>query len=146
MITPDLITTIIKALRTNSQAVIIDTGHILNDSTLSLLEQATYILIITTPDLPSVKSTKLFLDIGDQLAFASDRITLVVNQADLPYGLSAQQIKNVLKHPTLHEIPHDPKFHLALNRGLSIVQHDATSSSANAITALAQTVWETVQS
>lgn len=144
-ITPEMVTEIIKGLKKHFKIVLIDTSSHLNDKTLAVLENADYILVIMSPELPSIKSTKLFLELADQLEFAPTRLGVIMNRATLPGGIPLQKIERALKLQRTHHIPDDPRLHLAINKGVAVTQQDPGAPSAQAITALAEEVWQKLE-
>lgn len=143
-ITNEMITKIIIELKKQFNAVVIDTGTQLSDRTLSVLDVADYILVVAVPELPSIKSVKLFLEVAEQLNFAPNRMLVALNRANVPGAIKPGQIKAVLKLPEIYQIPHDPKMHLALNRGAPVCQHEPGAPSARAITSMAQQLWQKI--
>lgn len=138
MITPAAVGDILKFLKTQFKMVMVDTNSALKDMTLTILEKADYILLVTTPELPAIKSAKLFLEIAEQLEFDMKRLLVVINQADKPGGIKIEKIKEILNMPNSYQIPYDPKLHFALSRGQSVCQSDSGAPSARAIVSLAQ--------
>ncbi|NJN97685.1 MAG: hypothetical protein HC875_28195 [Anaerolineales bacterium] len=104
--------------------MVIDTSSQLNDKTLTVLDSADFILVVGTPELPSIKSTKLFLELADQLEFAAHRLGVVINRATLPGGISPDKIEKALKLAQAYRIPYDPKLHLAINKGTALTQQE----------------------
>jgi pilus assembly protein CpaE len=141
-ITPDIIDKIIKGLKSDFKIVLVDTCSKLNEPTMTVLENADYILMLTSPELPAVKSAKLFLELADRLEFDSERLGVIINRANLSGGISPKQIGKVLKLKHAYFVPHDPRLHMAINKGIAVTQEDAGAPSAQAITDLAQEVWQ----
>ena len=141
-ITPQMMSEIIKSLKKHFKIVVIDTSSQLNDKTLAVLDNADYILVVTTPELPAIKSTKLFLELADQLEFSPNRLGVVMNRATLPGGISPDKIEKALKLPQSYRIPYDLKIHLTINKGMAITQQEASAPSAQAIIYLAQDLWQ----
>jgi pilus assembly protein CpaE len=143
-ITPDMVTEVIKGLKKLFKAVVVDTTSKLNDVTLNILEQADYILVVTGPELPAVKSVKLFFELADQLEFPHDHLGLVINRVNAPGGVSTGQIAKVLKIDRPYLVPDDPRLYMAMYRGVAVNQQDSSAPSAQAIIRLANEVWQKV--
>jgi pilus assembly protein CpaE len=141
-ITPAMVSEIIKSLKKHFKIVVVDTSSQLNDKTLIILDNADYILVVTTPELPAIKSTKLFLELAEQLEFSAERVGVVINRATLPGGISPDKMEKALKLKQSYRIPYDPKMHLAINRGAAVNQQEPTAPSAQAVTYMAQDLWE----
>ncbi|GAB4442620.1 MAG: hypothetical protein Fur0044_39040 [Anaerolineae bacterium] len=141
-ITPAMVSEVIKSLKKHCKIVVIDTTSQLNDKTLTVLDNADFILVVSTPELPSIKSTKLFLELADQLEFSAHKLGVVINRANLPGGISPDKIEKALKLSQAYRIPYDPKMHLAINKGVAITQQEASAPSAQAVTYIAQDLWQ----
>ncbi len=141
LITPEKLSQIIEILQTQYQAVLVDTSAYLSNQTLAVLDAANYILIVITPEIPAMKSAKLFLELLEKLEYSLDRVGVIVNRANIEGGIAINQIQKVLKISKMYYIPNDNKLHAAINKGLSIFEHEADAPSAKAITLLAGVVW-----
>jgi hypothetical protein len=82
----------------------------LSDHNLAVMEAADLTLLVITPDLPSVKNARLFLDLAFALDLKPDRFALVINRAATPGGLPPQQIQKLFTLPHIYTIPDDPKI------------------------------------
>jgi len=108
-----------------------------------MIESATQLLAVTTPELPAIKNLQLFLDLVQALELVSpDQISVVVNRANVPGGIPTQQIRTVLKVGEVYTVPDDPKLHAALVRGTLIVQEDANAPSTQATMKLSEAIWK----
>lgn len=134
------------ALSDHHNAVVVDTTPQLTDVTLSILEKASYILVVTTPELPAIKSVKLFLELAEQLHFDMSCLFVVINRADLPGGIPPAQIEKVLQLKHTFRIPNDTKLHFALNRGASICLTEPSAASSSAIVSLAKDLRQRISS
>jgi pilus assembly protein CpaE len=133
-----MVASAIDALRMHHNIVLVDTTPQLTDITLAVLEKASYILVVTTPELPAIKSVKLFLELAEQLDFDMTRLFVVINRADLPGGIPPNQIEKVLQLKHTFRIPNDTKLHFALNRGASVCLTEPAAASSTAIVSLAK--------
>jgi pilus assembly protein CpaE len=144
IISPSVIPEVINNLKKQFKMVVVDTHADLKETTLNILETADYILVVLTPELPSIKSAKLFLEVAEQLEYDPKRMVIVINQADKPGGIKTDKIEEVLQIDQTYRIPYDPKLHFALSKGQSICQQDSSAPSARAITAMAHQLWRTM--
>ncbi|MBN1995592.1 MAG: response regulator [Anaerolineae bacterium] len=142
-ILPDMLPEVVKGLKNLFKAVVVDTCSQLTDITVNILEKADYILVITSPELPAIKSVKLFLELAGRLEFAPNRLSVVINRAQIPGGVRPDQIGKVLKlsqQPYL--VPYDPRIYMAMYKGALVNQQDSSAPSAQAIARLAAEVWQ----
>jgi pilus assembly protein CpaE len=141
-ITPQMVSEIIHRLKKHFKMVVIDTPSQLNDKTLMVLDNADYILVVTTPELPAIKNTKLFLELANQLEFSGNKLGVIINRATLPGGISPDKMEKALKLQQAYRIPYDPKMHLAIGKGVAINQQEPSAPSAQAVTYMAQDLWQ----
>jgi len=142
LITGNMMIQVVRALKAQTRAVIVDAASYLTDHNLALIEAATDVLLVITPDLPSVKNAKIFLELAPDVGLKPDQIALVINRATMPGAIPTPQIEKALKLTRVYAIPDDPKLRLALIKGVSIFQLDAASPSAVAIDAMAKAIWQ----
>ncbi|RMF01525.1 MAG: response regulator, partial [Chloroflexi bacterium] len=131
-----MVTEIIGGLKERFNAVLVDTASKLNDVTLAVLDAADLILVVTTPDLTSIKSAKLFLELTEQLEFDTNRLQVVINRANQPGGIPVAKIEKVLQLQQSYSVPYDPKLYFLLNRGAPICLEEPAAPSATAIISL----------
>jgi len=141
LITGNMMIQVARTLKSHSQALVVDTASYLTDHNLALMEVANDVLLVITPDLPSVKDAKLFLELAPDLGLRPERVGLVINRATMPGAIPAAQIEKALKLTRVFQIPDDPKLRLSLIKGVSVFQLDANAPSAQAFRQLAQAVW-----
>jgi pilus assembly protein CpaE len=143
-ITAPMVTEVIEGLRKHFNLVVVDTNCKLDDRMMAILDRASHVLMVTSPELPAVKSAKLFLELADLLDYGSKKLSVVVNRANLPGGYSIRQVEKVLKLERTYAVPYDPRMHLAINKGTAVTQQDVSAPSAQAIIRLAAEVWQKV--
>jgi len=135
LITPDHIKTILEELRKNFDYIIVDTWTALHDLVLRVLDISDRIVLVTIPDVPSIKNVRLFFDVTEALEYPADKLILVVNQADRRAGgISVKLIEENLKHPVAARIPFDDRTALlSINQGVPFVLGDRRNPLAQAI-------------
>jgi pilus assembly protein CpaE len=143
-ITPEMVGQIIKTLRTQYNLVVIDTASQLTDRTLTVLDNADHVLLVTGPELPAIKSAKLFLELAPQLEFSTERIEVIMNRANQPGGIPVDKIEKALKLKRSFHVPYDPRIHTAINKGVAVTLQDTSAPSAKAIRQIAVTLWQKI--
>jgi pilus assembly protein CpaE len=139
-ISSGMLAAMVDWLRHAFNTVIIDTTCKLSDEMLRFIDAATVILVVTTPELPSIKSAKLFLELAEELKLPEEKIMVVINRAGIPGGIQPGQINRVLNIKHSHQIPYDSKMHFSLNKGIPICLDAPSSPSSLALTAIAKEV------
>ncbi len=133
-----------RRLRDRSSAVVIDTGSYLTDQNLALFDIVNLVLLVITPELASVKNARVFCDIAPHLGLSPERIVLVINRANMLGAIPAAQVEKALGLPRVFSIPDDPKLRYSSVKGATIFQLDANAPSAQAIGALARSLWDLI--
>ena len=107
LVTIDHMKGLIAALRQHYDYVILDTHSTLNDMTLTLLDIADKIILVSQQTLPSLKNASRFYELTDELDYDPHKIMLIVN-ATMPQGrISMKDIADALKQPVMASLPAD---------------------------------------
>ncbi|HTP08689.1 MAG TPA: response regulator [Anaerolineae bacterium] len=144
LITGSMLVQAARRLRDRSSAVVIDTGSYLTDQNLALIDIVSLVVLVITPELASVKNARIFCDMAALLGLPPERIVLVINRATMPGGIPAAQIEKAMGLSRVFQIPDDPKLRYSSVKGATIYQLDANAPSAQAISALAQGLWNLI--
>jgi pilus assembly protein CpaE len=142
LITGSMLVQATRRLRDRSSAVVIDTGSYLTDHNLALIDVVSLLLLVITPELASVKNARVFCDMAPHLGLSSERIVLIINRANMVGGIPAAQVEKALGLSRVFQIPEDPKLRYASIKGVTLFQLDANSPAAQAIAALARSLWD----
>lgn len=86
--------------------IVVDVGTDLGPAQMAVLQEATAIMIITTPEVLVVTQTQRLINELLSATLPKDCFQLVINKAS-PTGLSPQAISNQLQLPALGIIPQD---------------------------------------
>jgi len=109
---------VLDALASRYVYTVIDCQCHLDDLTVASLARADLMLVVLTPDVPSVKNAMQFLATLNRLALDPEKALLVLNQADRRVGLKSDDIAHTLRHPVSLEVPFHREVVLeAINRG-----------------------------
>jgi pilus assembly protein CpaE len=144
LITGSMLVQAARRLRDRSSAVVIDTASYLTDHNLALIDIVSLVLLVITPELASVKNARIFCDMAPHLGLSPERIVLVINRVNMPGGIPAAQVEKVMGLPRVFHIPDDPKLRYSSVKGATIFQLDANAPSAQAIGALARSLWDLI--
>jgi pilus assembly protein CpaE len=141
LVTPEYLKRILEELRLQYDYIVVDTATIVNDTVLTALDLADRIVLVATPDIPSIKNARLFFEITDALSYSPNKIMLVVNKVDRRSGITAQMIEDNIKHQVAGQIPLDELLVLtSINRGVPIMVDQRTKPIGQAIQQLAERV------
>ncbi|MEJ2012852.1 MAG: hypothetical protein P8X64_11610 [Anaerolineales bacterium] len=82
-------------------------------------------MTISTPEIPSIKDTRLLFDLLGVLEFPKQRVFFVLNRMDRKSGITAEAVSENLKVPVDGEVPFDEKaVASSINRGTPLLLND----------------------
>jgi pilus assembly protein CpaE len=135
---------LLELMRNEFDVVIVDTWSWIDDVVLAVLDTATTIVLVVTPNIPSIKSARLFLEVADRLNYPVDKISLVVNSVDRRMGIRVEQIEQAMMKVSA-QIPLDEQMvQAAANHGVPFVLRDQSQPVSQGILQLAQHIRDTV--
>ncbi|AHZ85761.1 ATPase, T2SS/T4P/T4SS family [Bdellovibrio bacteriovorus] len=105
-INPDLLGKLVEFFSRAYKFIIVDVGTELGPAQMAVLQEATAIMIVTTPEVLVVTQTQRLVNELLSATLPKDMFQLVINKAS-PTGLSPQTISNQLQLPFLGIIPQD---------------------------------------
>ncbi len=122
--------------------VLVDTSSALDDVTLGALQDASDIIIlVTTQDIPSIKNSRLFLDLADQLRIERKRILFTMNRFDKRIGITPEKISESFKQEIVAVIPLDERTVIpAVNRGVPFMLGDKSRPVARGVLTLIEAI------
>lgn len=112
---------IIDSLKAYFDVVILDTGNNTRDYTLISLEKAQKAVIVTTPEVPTIRNVQSLLETMKQIQYPTEKLNLVINGVNKNTEISIPDIVNTLNIPFLGTIPEDPRVPQANNHGEVLV-------------------------
>lgn len=121
-ITREQIDMIVDGLLDRYSYVVADTWCVLDEITMALLERADDVLVVTTPEIPSLKNVKFFLEYMRQHELTHGRISIVLNRFPSVDGVSLEDVQQHLRHPVSANIPSAGQLiTYSINRGIPVV-------------------------
>jgi pilus assembly protein CpaE len=133
-IRPDDLFTVFKALERRYDFIVVDAGNTLSENVVTLLDASDRILLVTTPDLASLRDTSQFIQFSQTLAYPADKNLVVLNRAGLEGGIRESDVDNALRHQIFAAIPDDgPNALRSLNRGVPLLLRYPRSPASRSI-------------
>lgn len=120
-ITPDQIGHVLRQLADQYLYVVVDTSPGLLEQTLTVLEEATDVVAVTTMDVSSVRGTRKQLDLLDELGLLPGARQVVVNMGDRASGLTVRDIENALDARVDLVVPRTRGAAVASNTGETVM-------------------------
>ena len=134
------ISKIVEVMANTYDYVVIDTAPHFTDTLVSALDAATMILLLTTPDVPSLKNTKLTIGVMRNWGYSEDKVKMVVNYAYTSDGVLPSDAENTLEYPIFWKIPNDSAATTAIKVGRPVIEVKPGSKLAQNIQGLAQSI------
>lgn len=132
---------VLDYLRTLYSYVIVDTSSTLTDAILAAMDTSDLIILLTTQDIPSIKSTRLFLDLADVLKIPRRRILFAMNRYDKRIGITPEKVSESFKHDIVATLPLDERTVVpSINRGQPFMMGDRSRPIARACLSLVEVV------
>ena len=125
------ISTIIDQLRSHFAFTVLDCEHHMSERTLSAMDVADRILLVTQLNVAALRSTQRSLAICRRLGYANDKMCVVVNRYQSGEALSLTDASEVLKCEIFWKLPNDYRTSAgALMKGIPVAELDASSKLA----------------
>jgi len=135
----DQFTKILRYLRQIYAYIVVDSSSYLNDVTLSVLDIADTVILVTVQDIPSVKNDRLFLDLLLTLSIPVEKVVLVLNKYDKRIAILPEKIGENLKQTVVAVIPLDEKTVIpSVNRGVPFMIENKTQPAARGVYTLVE--------
>lgn len=146
-VTGEQLGSVVRYLSRMYPYVLVDTGSLLNDLTLAVLDAADLVILVITQDIPSIKNARLFLDLADGLGISRDQILLVMNRFDKRRSITPERVRDNFKKDVDVIIPLEEKLVIpAMDRGEPFVLRNANNPTAKAISDMVEKVVSAVKS
>jgi pilus assembly protein CpaE len=143
-VAPQDVGEVVTRLASRFDYLLVDLPHSLTDATLSIMDAAERIVLVTTPTLPSIKNARIILDLFQALDYSDEKIMFIMNRVFDGRGRASipiDAIENNLRRKTNVRIPLDEQTFLsAVNQGVSVIARDTNRSPAKDLIDLATAI------
>jgi pilus assembly protein CpaE len=145
LVVPDHMKRILEELKKTFDFIVVDTWTSLHDLVLTIMDVSDRIVLITTPDIPSIKNTKLFFEVTEALGYPPEKVFLTINKVDRRSSIRAEDIQTGIKHPVAATLALDERVATpAANQGAPFVFSAANSAIAQSMVDLAHQLLDTL--
>ncbi|OGO49310.1 MAG: hypothetical protein A2W37_13035 [Chloroflexi bacterium RBG_16_63_12] len=143
LVTPSALKKVLENLREGFAYVIVDTSSVLREVEIALFDISDRIILVASPDIPSLANVKKFFDLAVKLEYPPDKTILIMNKVDKRGGISPASVEETLKHPIKGQILIDEKTVLtAINSGVPFITGPKNLPPVQGILDLAQKLKE----
>jgi len=133
----DYLRDIYAALRTMSDAVIVDTPPGFTAEVIATIDVSSDICMIGMLDSLSLKNMKLGLETLELMGYETGNVTLILNRSDSSVGILPEDVSTIIGRPPDISVPSDREIPRSINEGTPIVSSKPGSGVAKAFEALA---------
>jgi len=120
-IEPRQIANILHLLRELADIVIVDMPSSFDQTALEVIDASDKIMMITSMDLPSIKSSKVAYGLLEILNMPPEKVELVLNRADTKVGLELEEIERSVGKDISWAIPSDRAVPRSINLGVPFI-------------------------
>ncbi len=129
----DLYTVFIQLLR-RYDLVVIDAGSSLNDNSVTLMDSADKILLVTNPDLAALHDVSRFVQVSRSLGYSPEKFLFILNREGMTGGIRTNDINAALNQQPFARIPDDTgNATRSVNRGIPLLLRYPRSPASRAI-------------
>src|SRR5687768_917478 len=122
---------ILKALRKYYDYVVVDTWHSIEEATLAIIEQSGVLLVVTTPEVPSLRNTKRLLDMLRERPDLRGTVQVIVNRFPSKSAVEMKDIESSRGVRPLAAIASDgTAVTSGVNEGISVVSRKGLATQS----------------
>jgi pilus assembly protein CpaE len=138
-VSPDQFSQLLRYLRQFYPYVVVDTSSYINDITLSVLDVADAVVLVTVQDIPSIKNDRIFLDLLSTLNIPIEKVALVMNKFDKRIAILPEKVGENLKQEVAAVIPLDERTVIpSVNRGVPFMIDNKTQPASKGVYTLVE--------
>jgi pilus assembly protein CpaE len=97
----------LEVLQSRFDYVILDSGNLIDDITVTALHWPSTLLLISTLTLPSIRNIKRLIDYLSEINHPNERVEFVINRYKSKYEISLHNFENSLHQEPFCIIPND---------------------------------------
>ncbi len=124
---------VLALLRDHFDHVVIDASHAIDETSLSALDMADHLVLITQQSIPVIRITQRCLDLFRRLGYPPEKIRLVINRFQEDETMTVKGIEEALGQPVSNTIANDYAHVIdSVNRGILIAEaHPKSPANAD---------------
>jgi pilus assembly protein CpaE len=131
---------ILMAVRSAFPFIVVDAARALNDFTVKAMDESDHVLLVATPDVPSVYNTTRCLELFQKMGYDRDKVLIALNRCNGVDELDPSAIEDLLKYPVSWRLPkHDFNAMAdAVNKGVPVTRLLPNSKLSQNLAKMAQ--------
>ncbi|MGN6780211.1 MAG: AAA family ATPase [Marmoricola sp.] len=132
-VTPPVIAEALRVARREYDVVVVDTPPSFDERVIAAFDLTDLCLVLTTPEIASLKNLRLALDTLDLLGQPADLRRIVLNRARAKTGVSARDVAQAVHTGVDAQVPESGDVGRSMNRGVPLVLERAKHPVAAAV-------------
>jgi pilus assembly protein CpaE len=133
------VNSILGLLRSQFGYTVVDCEHHLSEATLTALDAANRIVLVTQLSVPALRSTQRTLAVCRRLGYEESKLCVVVNRYQSGDVLPIKDAEDLLQAPIFFRLPNDYRLSAeSLTQGVPVIVQDPNSRLAKAYGELAR--------
>ena len=130
---------ILNLLRSHFAVTVVDCEHHLSEATLTALDAANRIVLVTQLSVPALRSTQRSLAVCRRLGYDDSKLCVVVNRFQSGDVLPIRDAEDLLQAPIFWKLPNDYRLSAAsLTKGVPVAMEEPGSKLARSYSDLAK--------
>jgi pilus assembly protein CpaE len=121
LVTDEKVELLLAVASPSYDVIVVDTSPFFHGPMLSTLDHTDELLLVCSPEVPTLKNVRLGIETLKLLAFPQDRLRLCLNRADAAVGMSRPEVEGALSVSVDFELPSVQDVPAAVNRGTPLV-------------------------
>jgi pilus assembly protein CpaE len=97
----------LELLQSMFDYVIVDSGHLFDDITVTTLNRTSTLLLVSTLTLPVVRQTKRFVTLLGNFNYPKESLKIIINRYKSKHEISLQDFENAVSQKPFGIIPND---------------------------------------
>jgi pilus assembly protein CpaE len=136
---PGLVGDLLAVLPSMYDFVVVDTPAQLSSHVLAALDAADHHVLLSTPEIPTLKNLRRTLDVLDMLSYSRQSRSVVFNRSDTRIELMVADIEEAVRSPVAAHVPSSPDVPVSVNRGVPLAAERPDHPVSRAIREFAET-------
>jgi len=141
MINRDAVRQLATLLRRMYAVTVVDLAHTLDEEQIEAMRLATFVGLITRPDVTGLRRARWALDTAVAMGVARDRFRLVLNRSGQRGQVDSAKVEQILGIEIFQAIPEDHHMvNQAVNRGVPLAELSKMSRISRSFSSFARSV------
>ena len=139
-VTEEKVERVLDVARKAYDVIVVDTSPFFHGALLATLDRTNVLLVVCSPEIPTLKNVRLGVDTLRLISFPEERIRLCLNRADADAAMRKPQIEGALGLGVSFQLPNVPEVPAAVNRGTPLTLEAPTSPFSLAVRSMSRSL------